>query len=335
MKMSIFTMFRIILMLCFVMSSPGLAVIIETVPVGNPSNLADKTGGYGSIGSYGRVDYTYKIGKYELTTGQYAEFLNAVAATDTYGLYNPDMWSSSMGCKINRSSSPGSYTYSVAADWANRPVNLVSWGDAARFVNWMHNGQPTGTQNLSTTEDGSYYLNGATSNAELIDVVRRKDATWVIPTEDEWHKAAYHKNDGKTGNYWYYPTSSDKEPSNVLINPDPGNNANWQDDEYTIGAPYYRTEVGEFENSKSPYGTFDQGGNVWEWTTGTFSDYYVIRGWSWACNHAYWRADAKWEYPATTEFVNIGFRVAVVPEPATIFLLGLGVPILARMRRKR
>ena len=36
-------------------------------------------------------------------------------------------------------------------------------------------------------------------------------------------------------------------------------------DGYTIGSPYYTTEVGEFENSESPYGTFDQGGNIWEW----------------------------------------------------------------------
>ena len=32
--------------------------------------------------------------------------------------------------------------------------------------------------------------------------------------------------------------------------------------QHTIGAPYWRTVVGEFENSESPYGTFDQSGNV-------------------------------------------------------------------------
>jgi len=63
-----------------------------------------------------------------------------------------------------------------------------------------------------------------------------------------------------------YPTSTDSVPSNDLIHPDPGNNANfWQEDGDTIGSPYYRTPVGEFENSESPYGTFDQGRNVWEW----------------------------------------------------------------------
>jgi len=72
------------------------------------------------------VDYVYQIGKYEVTNAQYIEFLNAVAETDTYGLYSTNMWS------IERSGSSGSYTYTVAADRADRPVNHVSWGDAAR-----------------------------------------------------------------------------------------------------------------------------------------------------------------------------------------------------------
>ena len=116
------------------------------------------------------------------------------------------------GCNIVRSSSSGNYTYSVAAEWADRPVNGVSWGDAARFCNRMHNGQPTGAQDLTTTEDGSYYLNGATSNGELMTIVRKFDATWVLPSEDEWYKSAYHYNDGVTGNYCDYPTQSDPAP---------------------------------------------------------------------------------------------------------------------------
>jgi hypothetical protein len=87
----------------------------------------------------------------------------------------------------------------------------------------------------------------------------------VIPTEDEWYKAAYHENDGITGNYWYYSTSTNGAPSNDLIDPDPGNNANFYDAGFTVGGPHWRTHVGAFENSVGPYGTFDQGGNVHEW----------------------------------------------------------------------
>ncbi len=305
------------------------SVVIETVTVGNPGNAADSTG-------YGAVDYTFNIGKYEVTAGQYTEFLSAVAATDAYGLYSTAMWTDSYGCRIQRSGSSGSYTYSVAADWADRPVNNVSWGDAARFANWLHNGQPTGAQGPNTTEDGSYFLNGAMTSAELAAIVREPDATWAIPTDDERYKGAYHKNDGVTGNYFDYPTSSDSVPSNDLIDPDPGNNANFYQSGYTIGSPYWRTEVGEFENSDSPYGTFDQGGNVMEWTEATFyGSPRGVRGGSFdGYSAGVLLASSPLTYlNPTSAGGNIGFRVSEVPEPATIALLAPGGLLVARRRR--
>ncbi len=56
--------------------------------------------------------YTYQIGRYEVSNAQYAEFLNAVAATDTYSLYATSMGSGVGG--ITRSGSSGSYTYSAS-----------------------------------------------------------------------------------------------------------------------------------------------------------------------------------------------------------------------------
>ncbi|MGD8451303.1 MAG: SUMF1/EgtB/PvdO family nonheme iron enzyme [Phycisphaerae bacterium] len=255
------------------LAASALAEIkIDTVPVGNPGNKPELSGkGAGGLGEdrrCGKVDYAYEMGTFEVTAEQYTAFLNAVARTDTYGLHNPAMSSEAEGCQITRSGEPDSYTYAVAEDWARRPVNFVSWGDAARFANWLHNGQPTGDQDRTTTEDGSYRLNGAMDNAALLKINRRASATWVIPSEDEWYKAAFHRNDGVTGNYWDYATSSDTLPTNKMQSPDPGNTANYQDKEsgsYTLGPPYWRTPVGAFEKSKSPYGTFDQDGNLWEW----------------------------------------------------------------------
>ena len=278
-------MMCVMAVLAVVLGAPGGAsadpIVIDTVTVGSPGNSADPATGYGAVA------YTYAIGKYELTTAQYVAFLNAVAKTDTYGLYNTKMTNNSgpnsvQGCQIQRSGSSGSYTYSVDANHANRPVNYISWGDAARFCNWLYNGQPTGAQDLSTTEDGSYYLNGANTNAALQAVVRKADATWVIPTENEWYKAAYHKNDGATGNYWLYPTCSNSTPSNALADPThSGNHAtfyatvapNWTDATYTF------TEVGAHTYSAGAYGTFDQGGNVAEWTEGIVAtDNRALRG---------------------------------------------------------
>jgi len=297
-------------------------VVIDTVPVGNPGNANDATG-------YGAVDYAYNIGKYEVTAGQYTEFLNAVAATDAYGLYNPSMDSGHYGCQITQNGTSGTFTYdfsggtveapgSTAADWADRPVNYVSWGDAARFANWLHNGQPTGAQDLSTTEDGSYFLDGATTDAELLAITRAPDATWVIPSEDEWYKAAYHCNDGVTGNYFDYPMGSDSLPSNYLIDPDPGDSATFYGYPalgYTIGLPYYRTEVGAHENSASPYGAFDQGGNVYEWNE-TMIDGVVrgLRGGSFSGDRSYMRETWRsYSYPSYENGNDIGFRVAEVP----------------------
>jgi formylglycine-generating enzyme required for sulfatase activity len=290
-------------------------VVIDTIPVENPGNAPDTR--YEPLG-YGAVEYVYNIGKFEVTAGQYTEFLNAVAATDTYGLYNSSMWSSIYGCKIERTGSSGSYSYSVAAEWGDRPVNYVSWGDAARFCNWLHNDQPTGAQDLTTTEDGSYLLDGAMSDAELLAITREPDATWVIPSEDEWYKAAYHYNDGVTSNYFDYPTSSDSMPSNDLVEPiDPGNNATFNDSGYTIGSPYYRTEVGAHENSDSPYGTFDQGGNVWEWNEAIlYGSYRGFRGGSFyglgLGNYLHAAYHSGSDYPSR-EYFYLGFRPAEVP----------------------
>ncbi len=298
-------------------SSVWAEVVIETVPVGNPGNADDNEGD-----GYGGVDYVYTISKFEITAGQYCGFLNSVAREDAYGLYNPIMDSSADGCQITRNGTPGNYVYDFSgrpsgsqASWENRPVNYVSWGDAARFCNWLHNGQPEGAQDLSTTEDGSYSLNGATSNAALLSVDREPDATWVIPSEDEWYKAAYYRNDGVTGNYWDYPTASDSVPtSQAPPGTDPlSGSANYLGSCYAIGSPYYRTEVGAYDArpSDSPHGTFDQGGNVWEWNEAMISgSYRGLRGGSFANGGFALRAANRNYIDPANEYDGVGFRVA-------------------------
>ncbi len=73
-------------------------VTVDLVPVGNPNNPGELSGpsAGGSSESQpdricGEVDYSFQIGKFEITVGQYLDFLNAVAKTDTYQLFHPAM----------------------------------------------------------------------------------------------------------------------------------------------------------------------------------------------------------------------------------------------------
>jgi sulfatase modifying factor 1 len=285
-------------------------VVIETVTVGNLGNAPDTR--YADPG-FGGVDYVYEIGKYEITAEQYCEFLNAVAATDTYGLYNLSMWTDDYGCMIQRFGSPGDYTYGVLPDWAHRPVNYVSWADAARFCNWLSNGQPSGTQSLGTTEDGTYYLNGAATVPQLATIDRDTRATWVIPTENEWYKAAYYEFNATDVGYYDYATASNTRPSNELMEPDPGNNATFRDGGFTIGGPYFRTEVGSHEESASPYGTFDQGGNVWEWNETVLNEVSRgKRGGSFEDTYGDMHAMSRSPANPLSEAFDHGFRIAWV-----------------------
>jgi sulfatase modifying factor 1 len=335
--MTKFLSFLCIFSLLLTVPVTARAVSIDLVPVGNPGNENDPLTGCG------RVDYSYQIGKFEITSGQYASFLNAVAKTDTYGLYNPYMGYAGDpaygGCNIKRTGASGNYTYSVPADWANRPVYYVSWGDAARFVNWLANGQPTGAQNLSTTEDGSYYLNGAITNQALIAVTRKSNAKWFIPTSNEWYKAAYYDPNKPSGaGYWLYPTGTDNVPSNLLINPDPGNNANYNSGQQTLGPPYFTTNVGEFENSESPYGTYDQGGNIEEWNETAFPYAYgsrYISGGALNMEVDYMTSSFIGGGSATLEFAALGFRVAYIPEPSGMTLILAAVATLLLIWRKQ
>ena len=77
-------------------------------------------------------------------------------------------------------------------------------------------------QGPSTTETGSYTLNGATTDDALSVVTRNATARYVIPTENEWYKAAYYDPTKGGTNYWLYPMRTDNVPFSAMP---PGNGA--------------------------------------------------------------------------------------------------------------
>jgi len=346
----------VILIVCVMaisLGSAAMAVTIETVPVGDLGNVGEVSGNGINVPyrTCGAVNYRYNIGKYEVTNTEYAEFLNAVADVgDANGLYNTGMgggWNDIGGISRTGLGTGGApWVYSPRVNRGNRPVNYVSVYDMFRFANWLTNGQPSGPQGNGTTEMGSYTLTGPTSAASLPDHAALAAGTttkWLLTSEDEWYKAAYYKGGGTNAGYWDYPTQSDTAPTaeSPAGTDSINGSANYYDGGY-VDATYYSTEVGAYDDkpSDSPYGTFDQGGNFWE-----SNDTIIIlnnvsgngvRGSSYGeFDLANMRSSNRgWLLP-TVDNQHIGFRVAEVPEPATMAILMLGgIGILSRRRKQ-
>ena len=340
---------------CLLASPAGAAPITyQQVTVGNAGNTNDTVGS-----GFGAVAYDYQIGKYDVTIGQYTAFLNAVAATDTNSLYNSSMGTDLNIAGISQTGGTGSYTYSVLGS-ANRPITYVSWWDSARFANWMANGQPTGAQSITTTENGAYNVNGATTgNAVAKNVTNPNTSaapTFYVPTENEWYKAAYYSptlNSG-AGGYYAYATQSNTAPGNVV-----GilaNQANYNNGVFSVtqsgsysGSQNYLTDVGAFTNSGSSYGTFDQSGNVYQWNDldGTPGSSRGLRGGYWNSGAFYVSSSGSRSVVPSFEFSSVGFRLAspvsgsAVPEidpnglSAVLGLIAAGLGLLERRRYGR
>jgi formylglycine-generating enzyme required for sulfatase activity len=283
----------------------------------------------------------YQIAVTEVTNAQYAEFLTAVARTanllngaDPNGLYNTEMGDSALG-GITRSGDGMlfDYAYTVKEGFADKPVNFTSFWDAARFANWLQNGQPSGAQSATTTESGAYLLTSAAISAN--SVTRSVGAQIFLPSEDEWYKAAYY--DALSTSYFEFPTRSNLAPActaptaaaNSANCDAPGTDASDPDvDGLTI--------VGVYTGSASRYGTLDQGGNVWEWNEAIIGDAFRgLRGGSGDSAENSLDSANRGSTLPTAENAFFGFRVAQVPEPNTGALLALGLLGLACRSRQR
>jgi hypothetical protein len=261
--------------------TPVPRVSIEFVVVDHPGNPDDPVdaiccGAAGDVFApvhteLGGVDYVYRLSKYEITWDQYAIFLNRVAwHSDPNGLFISYMEGERGG--LIRSQNPnGTYKYTPKAGMADKPCGYMDFFRALRFVNWLHNGQPSGQQGPTTTEDGAYTLLGTNPDQP----VRNPGVRFWLANEDEWYKAAFYDPD--LGVYHDYPLGSDVKPT---TDPPPGD----QDASNTVfehmSCPQFDpppervwisglcqpTDVGAYPNAMSPFGVFDLCGNGIELT---------------------------------------------------------------------
>ena len=300
------------------------AVTIDWVTVGDPGNTADTTGDPNPAGA---VADSFQIMKFEFQNSQYADFLNAVdpSGTNPNAVYNLNMGSNARGGISFTSGAASGSKYAIRTNMGDKPVNYVTWFDAARVANWLQNGQGSGD-----TETGAYTLNGAVSGTAP---VVNPGASYFLPTEDQWYKAAYYKGGSTNAGYWDYATQSDTAPTAVTADGtgigsagSTGNFANYNNAASWNGQTGNVTTVGT-NGGASAYGAFDMSGNILEWNdlTGAAGSSRGLRGGMWFDDAVDLSVSTRDTDDPSEELNYVGFRLASpvgVPEPST-WVMGL------------
>ena len=316
---------------------PAHAVTIDWVTVGDPGNTADTTGSPNPAGS---VADSFRIMKYEWTNSQYVDFLNSVDAggTNPNSVYNTNMDSGARGGISFTSGAASGSKYAAKTNMGDKPVNYVDWFAAARVSNWLMNGATSS----SSTETGAYTLNNATSG---IAPAVNPGATFYVPREDQWYKAAYYKGGSTNAGYWNYATQSDSASTAVTAGStgigsagSTGNFANFNNAASWNGQTGNVTTVGT-NGGASAYATFDMSGNVYEWNdlTGAAGFSRGLRGGNWSDGSVNLSSSNRANFNPSSEFYSIGFRLALVPEPSTyaMALVGLACGGYTMFRRRK
>ena len=281
------------------MSSPGLTATTTDLFAGFTMDFVDIRGGSNADDTaYGAVAYDYRMSTHEVSG----------AMIDAY----------------NANSGGPAITRSLA--WtASEPAANVSWNEAARFVNWLNvssgyspaykfdSGSILGNDNIALWVPGDVGYDAS-------NPFRNGRAVYVLPSEDEWYRAAYF--DPAAGVYWDYATGSDSAPTPVSGGTAAGTAV-------YDGQPWADiTDAGGL----SPFGTMGQNGNVEEWIESSFTapndspdELRVYRGGSWWTGDSVNLLSALRSGGSPSVGSNtIGFRVASVPEPSGMLLILVG-----------
>lgn len=300
---------------------------IDFVTIGAPGN-APWTGQdpFGFAGNRGRVDYEYRIGRTEITTAQWMEFVNTFSRDPS--LLAPGgptfVWGPTVSWGAARDityTGPGIQWLINGLPQSHMiPVNGISWREAALYCNWLHNGKP---QEWSAVQDGAYDASTFTTNANGTfndQLTRHPGARYWIPSQDEWMKAAHYDPDrygvGQAG-WWEYSHTSDAPPVPGV----PGlgqTSANVR----LPGFAEWEIPLGAYPGVQSPWGLLDTSGGTNEWLEESSENTWrrfegTQAGWPY---HP--ELDAAWalgsEAPA---FRARGFRIASeVPAPGTLWV---------------
>ena len=269
---------------------------IDFTTIGNAGNAADNTG-------YGAVGYGYRIGTYEVSRDMITKY-NAIGGGPSISLQDMTNY---------------------GGNGPDKPATGVTWSEAARFVNWLNTSKGYSPAYKFTIDDNANVNNDLwTSDDEGYNPsnpLRNTNAIYVLPSEDEWYKAAFYdpNANGGTGGYWEYATGSDSAPTAVASGTTSGTAV------YQLAletGPANITNAGGL----SPYGTMAQNGNAWEWAESSFTapnedgtDSRVLRNGGWFdSTSANLASSFRLEHLSFRSLIAGGFRVAAVPVVAAV-----------------
>jgi formylglycine-generating enzyme required for sulfatase activity len=292
---------------------------MEFVTIGNPGNAADTTGAPNPAGAVG---YTYGIGKFEVSE-------------DMINKYNLAFGNAN------------SLTITKDTRGPNKPATQVSWNEAARFVNWL-NTSTGGFAAYKFTTGGvndniALWTAADTLDYDASNPYRSMRATYVLPSYNEWYKAAYYNPNNST--YYNFANGSDTAPTAVASGTAP-NTAIYN--QTFVQGPADVDQAGGL----SPNGVMGLGGNVFEWEESAFdlansinSSSRGTRGGHWSGSSSNMLSWVRNSLNPSFENIGRGFRVAslsssappAVPEPSMMVigtLFGLG-GLMAKRRMTR
>ncbi|MCC6950526.1 MAG: SUMF1/EgtB/PvdO family nonheme iron enzyme [Phycisphaerales bacterium] len=305
---------------------------IDFVTIGAPGNPAyQSTNTQRLEHNRGSVAYEYKIGRYEVTSRQWAEFLNAA-------LHRPDPipWVEVPVIWAGGQFAP----FAVSESRSMFAAGGATWRTCAIFTNWFHNNK---SLERAAFLSGAYDVStfGGDGNGNFTDqLAHSPGARYWIPTMDEWLKASHYdpskqNPDGSVGGWWQYSNGTD---SPYLYGPPPGGEANA---DFESPNPFF-IPLGSYEIT-SPWGLYDVAGATSEYTESTYptspNRSRIVRGSAWELPTGAGVADrieggAAGARPSEHYFAY-GFRIAAaVPAPSSVLALALGVSCIILRRRR-
>jgi len=247
-------------------SAVGADVTLKTVTVGDPGNAsvaivpftdaiyqscADAPATAKSCLTVGGVNYKYQIGQVEVTVRQWVAFLNTAnpRGHDPHRLYSASessiAWPKYGQINFSASARRGHHYTVASSAWADKPYGFANFLRVARFDNSLYNGRVLSqrasqrgvfryvTYRVSLshrTDRGMYDFAGSRGAGPT----RAHTTGFVIPSQNEWIKAAYYDpTGGGTYSYWKYPTNAGvfgdgtaTAPATTTLNPANGNVTN-------------------------------------------------------------------------------------------------------------